>query len=208
MLQTASLTCVKGDQVLFDHLDLSIHPGQIYQVSGANGSGKTSLLKILAGLSPPDEGAVFWNGEPIHRHPDKFRSLLAYLGHSIGLKLDLTPAENLEFWSSLYGTSQTSPADALVQVGLKDQAHIACRYLSAGQRRRAAIARFQINGALIWILDEPLTALDSSGIQSVCQTIDAHLDRGGLVVLTSHQPIALERHAVVEFQIQGAACPT
>ena len=128
--------------------------------------------------------------------------------NTIGLKLDLTPAENLEFWSSLYGTSQTSPADALIQVGLKDQAHIACRYLSAGQRRRAAIARFQINGALIWILDEPLTALDSSGIQSVCQTIDAHLDRGGLVVLTSHQPITLERHAVVEFQIQGATCPT
>ena len=208
MLQAASLTCVKGDHVLFDHLDLSIHPGQIYQISGANGTGKTCLLKILAGLSPPEEGAVFWNGEPIQRHPDKFRSLLAYLGHSIGLKLDLTPTENLEFWSSLYGASQTPLADALIRVGLKDQAHIACRYLSAGQRRRAAIARFQINGALIWILDEPLTALDSSGIQSVCQTIDAHLDRGGLVVLTSHQPIALERHAVVEFQIQGAACPT
>lgn len=208
MLQAASLTCVKGDHVLFDHLDLSIHPGQIYQISGANGTGKTCLLKILAGLSPPEEGAVFWNGEPIQRHPDKFRSLLAYLGHSIGLKLDLTPTENLEFWSSLYGASQTPLADALIRVGLKDQAHIACRYLSAGQRRRAAIARFQINDALVWILDEPLTALDSSGIKSVCQTIDAHLDRGGLVVLTSHQPITLERHAVVEFQIQGATCPT
>ena len=161
MLQAASLTCVKGDHVLFDHLDLSIHPGQIYQISGANGTGKTCLLKILAGLSPPEEGAVFWNGEPIQRHPDKFRSLLAYLGHSIGLKLDLTPTENLEFWSSLYGASQTPLADALIRVGLKDQAHIACRYLSAGQRRRAAIARFQINDALVWILDEPLTALDS-----------------------------------------------
>ena len=207
MLQAASLTCVKGDHVLFDHLDLSIHPGQIYQISGANGTGKTSLLKILAGLSPPEEGAVFWNGEPIQRHPDKFRSLLAYLGHSIGLKLDLTPTENLEFWSSLYGISRTPPADALIQVGLKDQAHIACRYLSAGQRRRAAIARFQINDALVWILDEPLTALDSSGIKSVCQTIDAHLDRGGLVVITSHQPIALDRHPVEEFRIQGTACP-
>tara|TARA_B100001142_G_C14253295_1_gene624080 strand:- start:14 stop:640 length:627 start_codon:yes stop_codon:yes gene_type:complete len=207
MLQAASLTCVKGDHVLFDHLDLSIHPGQIYQISGANGTGKTCLLKILAGLSPPEEGAVFWNGEPIQRHPDKFRSLLAYLGHSIGLKLDLTPTENLEFWSSLYGASQTPLADALIRVGLKDQAHIACRYLSAGQRRRAAIARFQINDALVWILDEPLTALDSSGIKSVCQTIDAHLDRGGLVVITSHQPITLDRHPVEEFRIQGTACP-
>ena len=207
MLQAASLTCVKGDHVLFDHLGLSIHPGQIYQISGANGTGKTCLLKILAGLSPPEEGAVFWNGEPIQRHPDKFRSLLAYLGHSIGLKLDLTPTENLEFWSSLYGASQTPLADALIRVGLKDQAHIACRYLSAGQRRRAAIARFQINDALVWILDEPLTALDSSGIKSVCQTIDAHLDRGGLVVITSHQPITLDRHPVEEFRIQDAACP-
>ena len=189
------------------HLDLSIHPGQIYQISGANGTGKTCLLKILAGLSPPEEGAVFWNGEPIQRHPDKFRSLLAYLGHSIGLKLDLTPTENLEFWSSLYGASQTPLADALIRVGLKDQAHIACRYLSAGQRRRAAIARFQIYVALVWILDEPLTALDSSGIKSVCQTIDAHLDRGGLVVITSHQPITLDRHPVEEFRIQDAACP-
>jgi heme exporter protein A len=171
--------------------------GEVCQVQGHNGVGKTTLLRVLCGLSLPESGGVFWNGTPIHEDSGKFQSDLTYIGHSNGVKLDLTPRENLAFALTLHSsTPDASIDDALERVDLSASQHLLCRVLSAGQRRRVAIARLYLSRAPLWVLDEPLGAIDAAGVQGIENAIEAHLDQGGIAILTTHQPLRLQRAAI------------
>lgn len=195
MLEARKVTCVKGQRLLFDQIDLSVRPGEIWQIAGSNGAGKTSLLRILCGLSRPEEGEIFWDGAPVASTLTTFRASLAFLGHAPGIKLDLSARENLEFSNALgMNAPPCSIDEALNEVGLVKSADLLCRYLSEGQRRRVAIARLYLSAARLWILDEPLAAIDHSGIERFSDRLEIHLSEGGLVVLTSHQPLALRHH--------------
>ena len=197
MLKAQSITCVRGDRLLFQDLNLQVHPGEACQIQGGNGVGKTTLLRILCGLSLPESGEVFWNAASIREDPGKFQSDLVYIGHSNGIKLDLTPKENLAFALTLHlGTPDVSIDEALDRVGLSGSQHLLCRVLSAGQRRRVAIARLYLSRAPLWVLDEPLGAIDAAGVEAIENVIETHLDQGGMTVFTTHQPLRLKQSAI------------
>jgi heme exporter protein A len=193
LLEAEQLECLRGDIPLFSGLNLGVAPGQIMQIEGANGSGKTSLLRILAGLSPPSEGEVRWRGQSVARKRAPFFAEIAYLGHHLGLKAELTVSENLKFGAALNGVRPTPEQleQALEQVGLADRMDLPVRALSAGQRQRVALARLLSSAATLWIMDEPFTALDVGGIALVQRLLEEHAERGGLAVLTSHQAVEL-----------------
>ena len=192
-LEAHELECLRGDIPLFSGLSLGVAPGQIMQIEGANGSGKTSLLRILAGLSPPSEGEVLWRGVSIAKKRAAFFAEIGYLGHHLGLKAELSVGENLRFAFAMNGKALTRERleQALDQVGLADREDLPVRALSAGQRQRVALARLVSSEAALWILDEPFTALDVGGIALVQKLLEAHAERGGLAVLTSHQAVEL-----------------
>lgn len=192
ILEARSLECIRGDRILFTNLSFALNAGTALQVEGPNGAGKTSLLRILCGLSLPSEGEVRWQGEDIRKTRSEFLDEVAYVGHIHGVKGDLTSLENLDIARSLGGTAQgISTVDALAMLGLGGYEDLPCRMLSAGQRRRVALARLLVVEARLWILDEPFTALDTTGIATVEVLITEHLISGGVAVLTSHQPITL-----------------
>jgi len=192
-LRAVNLECIRGDRLLFSSLEFELHSGQILFIEGANGAGKTSLLRILAGLSPPSDGAVLWCGHGIHHHRSEYHSELIYLGHAAGLKAELSVRENLRLWLTLAGRSDGVPRidPALAAVGLAGYEDAPTRALSAGQRQRTALARLLLHPARLWIMDEPFTALDSAGISRVRALLESHAVNGGMVVLTSHQSVAL-----------------
>ncbi|HCL94764.1 MAG TPA: heme ABC transporter ATP-binding protein CcmA [Gammaproteobacteria bacterium] len=197
MLNAQSITCVRGDRLLFQDLSLQLNPGEACQIQGGNGVGKTTLLRILCGLSLPESGEVFWNAAPIREDPEKFQSDLIYIGHSNGIKLDLTPKENLAFALTLHsGTTDVSIDEALDRVGLSGSQHLLCRVLSAGQRRRVAIARLYLSRAPLWVLDEPLGTIDAAGVKAIENVIETHLGQGGMTVFTTHQPLHLKQAAI------------
>ncbi len=187
------LTCVRERRVLFQNLNLASEPGQVLLVEGYNGAGKTSLLRILCGLSDPREGAVLWDGEDIRHCRWMFHDELLFIGHNPGIKLELSPIENLRFLGALGGhrTDEETLDAVLEKVGLLGYEEVPTRALSAGQRRRVALARLWLRPATLWILDEPLTAIDRRGAQTLAERIREHADSGGLTVLTTHQPISL-----------------
>ena len=191
LLEAEALECIRGERLLFRDIGFRLTPGTLLQVEGPNGSGKSSLLRILAGLTLAESGEVRWCGRPIGRDRIGYASVLSYLGHRTGLKGELSPLENLAVAAALAGGAGLSPGEALERTGLSAQAELACRRLSAGQQRRAALARLLVNPAPLWILDEPYTALDVHGIALVNDLVEAHLAAAGLVVLTSHQPVAV-----------------
>ncbi|WP_077730739.1 cytochrome c biogenesis heme-transporting ATPase CcmA [Methylocaldum sp. 14B] len=197
-LQARGLECVRSDSLLFSDLNLSVRAGQVLQIEGPNGSGKTSLLRILAGLTPPSDGEVLWRGENIARRRSAFLSEVAYLGHQLGLKAELSVEENLRLSLALNGLSflHESLAEALRTVGLTGREDTPARALSAGQRQRIALARLIMSSAKLWILDEPFTALDVGGVSLVETLLEAHLSCGGLAVLTSHQTVRIDRRLV------------
>ncbi len=189
-LEGVDLECVRGEQLLFAGLNFALAPGSILQIEGPNGAGKTSLLRIVCGLSLPESGEVRWQGHDIQHRRAEFFCDLAYLGHLHGLKAELTPLENLQVAASLCPRrSATSPREALERAGLTGYGDVLCRNLSAGQRRRAALARLLLTEARVWVLDEPVTAVDRRGIAAVENLVAAHVDGGGMVLLTSHQPL-------------------
>ncbi|MGX2038808.1 cytochrome c biogenesis heme-transporting ATPase CcmA [Methylocaldum sp. MU1018] len=195
-LQARGLECVRSDSLLFSGLNLSVSTGQVLQIEGPNGSGKTSLLRILAGLTPPADGEVLWRGESIVRRRSLlFLSEVAYLGHQLGLKAELSVEENLRVALALNGLplSPMRLAEVLRTVGLAGREDSLARALSAGQRQRITLARLILSNATLWILDEPFTALDASGVALVEALLEAHLNRGGLAVLTSHQAVHIDR---------------
>lgn len=192
-LELRDLACVRGRRSLFSDVNLRLGPGQLLRVSGANGAGKTSLLRMLCGLLAPARGQVLWGGFSVQREREDFHRQLVYLGHAAALKDDLSALENLQAASRIGGVApdDTAARQALADAGLKGREHVAARILSQGQRRRAALARLPLSAAPLWVLDEPFNALDVAATAWLIGLIEAHLQRGGLAVLTSHQPVAL-----------------
>ena len=189
MLEGNGLTCVRDGRVLFNELNLRLEAGEILQVEGANGAGKTSLLRILCGLAQPREGTVYWQGKNINHYRSVYYRELLYIGHNPGVKQELTPLENLHFLRALKGRGGEHMAidRALEQVGLYGYEDVTVRTLSAGQRRRVALARLWLSQGCLWVLDEPFTAIDRNGIRNLETQLMHHVQCGGMVIITSHQ---------------------
>ncbi len=189
-LQVNNLACVRDDRVLFEGLTFSLHPKQILLLEGKNGSGKTSLLRILCGFREPDEGEVLWDGIAIDR--SEFYRHMAYVGHLEGLKKELTVVENLKMGQALGFPGKMTIDQALAKVHLQGYDDTLVQALSAGQKRRLSLARLLITDAVLWILDEPLTSLDKEGIDLVESIMIEHVvTHQGMIVLTSHHDLSL-----------------
>lgn len=195
-LSVTNLSCQRGGRSLFEELSFVVSSGQVLQVSGANGSGKTSLLRILCGLLPYSEGSISWQGVDVRKQWHDYRSQLAYVGHKPGVKAALTVVENLQITTSLSTTGTHNVLEVLTPLKLACFADKPVHELSAGQQRRVALARLLLSDARLWILDEPLTSLDRESCGFVWQLIENHVQAGGIVILTSHQAVELERCAL------------
>ena len=191
MLEASNLECVRGEKSLFRDLSFRLEAGACLMVQGTNGSGKTSLLRMLCGLSQPAAGEIRWNGEPIRKLAEDYRGELLYCGHAGAVKDDLTALENARISAMLAGEAvdEDTARQALRQLGLRGREELPARVLSAGQKRRVALTRLLLEKRTLWVLDEPLTALDKAAVANLCGMIDAHLAAGGMAVLTSHQDL-------------------
>jgi heme exporter protein A len=190
MLEVSGLECRRGGRALFSNLAFSVKPGELLHIQGENGSGKTSLLRILAGLSRQEEGQVLWNNADIREVREEYAAKLLYLGHQPAIKDDLTVAENLSISSRMAGIepSFSHMEAALEHVGLARRVNLPARVLSQGQRRRLATARLWLDDRPLWVLDEPFTALDVHATALLEERLQRHLAGNGMVVLTTHQP--------------------
>ena len=193
MLNASQLAARRGTTELFSGVTFGVERGQILVVSGRNGSGKTTLLRILAGITMPSGGVVSWGGEPFEPFSRALREALTYVGHAAALKDDFTAEENLASLCALSGepVSPQGIDEALSMVALGAHRHLPARVLSQGQRRRIGLARLMASRRPLWLLDEPATALDADGLGILAQTLVLHLDRGGIAVAATHQPLDL-----------------
>ncbi len=192
LLQINNLACIRDDRVLFEHLNLSLAAGQMLLVEGHNGSGKTSLLRILTGLKLADEGEVLWRGISIERLTADYYEQVSYVGHHDGVKRELTCLENLRLVQAM-GTPSDLDLDAVLdRVNLYRYGDTLMGSLSAGQKRRLALARLFATQSILWILDEPFTSLDKSSMGHFETMFEQHLAQGGIVVMTSHHDIAMQ----------------
>lgn len=185
----------RGDRHVLRGLSVEVAAGQVVHIAGSNGAGKTTLLRVLAGLLTAEQGGVCWQGRPITMNFDSYAATLAYLGHSDALKADFSARENLSHEVGLRRPVTAAEIDdALTRVGLADCLDLPARVLSAGQRRRLAMARVMLTCAPLWILDEPFTNLDHVGVLLLSGVIAEHLDGGGAAIIAAHQPPAIPRH--------------
>ncbi|MGQ0834689.1 MAG: heme ABC exporter ATP-binding protein CcmA [Gammaproteobacteria bacterium] len=191
-LRAENLHVWRGERHVLRGVDLDVRAGQVLQVSGPNGSGKTSLLKTLCGLLHPEAGRIVWNGRDTKEDWAEFHSHLAYVGHDVPLKPELTVRENLSYWTGLRRVdASVDIEDSLRVVGAEALRERFARTLSAGQKRRVALAGVLALAAPLWLLDEPTTHLDSEGQALIARLIDRHAARGGLVIAAIHQPLAI-----------------
>ncbi|MFZ3039462.1 MAG: cytochrome c biogenesis heme-transporting ATPase CcmA [Polynucleobacter sp.] len=192
-LEARAISCIRGERELFSGLHLQVFAGQCLHIRGENGVGKTSLLRLLTGLASPDSGEVLWNGHPIKKEASEYHSKLLFLGHRDALKEDLSAIENLRMYTAIDGIalSERDAFSALWRFGLKGREDLPVNCLSAGQKKRVLMARMVTRRAQVWILDEPFNALDSHAAQELQGLIAEHLEGNGLVLLTSHQPLAI-----------------
>ena len=189
LLTADNLSCVREERLLFSELSLTVDSGALLQLEGPNGVGKTSLLKILAGLGQPETGTVRYLGEPINRVRDAFHADLLYLGHQCGVNPVLSPLENLRFYASVMPAKTVDFFELLDTVGLFGFEEQPAGQLSAGQQRRVALARLWLSPARLWILDEPFTAIDKKGVSALEARFEQHCQQGGAILLTTHQDL-------------------
>ena len=197
LLRARGLRIERAHHLLFEAIDIDLGAGEALQIHGANGSGKTTLLRILSGLTWPSDGFVFWNDINVDDDPYELRADIIYVGHADGIKLELSVRENLEYCRALaFRPSDTQVGAITNRLALSGLEDVLVRNLSAGQRRRVALSRLLMSKARLWILDEPFTALDVNGIASVETILGEHLDEGGMVIFSSHQPVRVSNHSV------------
>lgn len=203
MLHCEKLTCIREDRILFKALSFTLNPGDIAQVEGSNGVGKTSLFRLLVGLSAPYAGDILWQNKPTLKNRESFSQQLLYLGHKTGIKPELTAFENLQFFQKMHHSYVSIDLwGVLATVGLAGYEDILCSQLSAGQQRRVALARLWINDSLLWILDEPFAAIDKGGVAVLEALFVEHAKKGGIVLLTTHQDLTIESHLIKKIVLQ------
>ncbi|MFK5912966.1 MAG: cytochrome c biogenesis heme-transporting ATPase CcmA [Woeseiaceae bacterium] len=185
-----NLACLRNEQVLFSGINLSIAPENVLFLQGENGSGKTSLLRILCGFRLPDEGEMTWGGRLTSSMPEYFENI-SYVGHKNGIKDELTVEENLNLMRSMATASNIKTEEVLKQIGLFKRSDVLARQLSAGQKRKLALARLMMTENSFWVLDEPFTSLDKETVKFFESLIKKHIARGGMLILTSHHEIDL-----------------
>lgn len=191
---------MRGERTLFSGLNLQILAGQCLHIRGENGVGKTSLLRLLTGLASPESGDISWNGSSIKQATSDYHGQLLFLGHRDALKEDLSALENLRLYAAIDAItlSEQDAFEALCRFGLKGREDLPVNCLSAGQKKRVLMARMLTRRAQVWILDEPFNALDVHAVQELQGLIVEHLERNGLVVLTSHQPLDIPGMRVLD----------
>ena len=199
-LRTNALTCVRGERTLFTGLDLEVSAGEWLHIRGENGIGKTSLLRLLSGLTKPAAGEIFWNEQLISADPSEYHRNLLFLGHRDSLKEDLSALENLSIATALDGitVSEEEILLALHRFGLRGREDLPVNCLSAGQKRRVLLARLLLRQAKLWILDEPFNALDVRAVEMLSELILEHIASGGMAIMTSHQEIPMPNGRVVQ----------
>jgi heme exporter protein A len=199
-LRANALTCVRGERTLFTGLNLEVSAGEWLHVRGENGIGKTSLLRLLSGLTKPAAGEIFWNEQLISVDPSEYHRNLLFLGHRDSLKEDLTALENLSISTTLDGitVSEEEILLALHRFGLRGREDLPVNCLSAGQKRRVLLARLLLRQAKLWILDEPFNALDVRAVEMLSELILEHIASGGIAIMTSHQEIPMPNGRVVQ----------
>lgn len=208
MLEVSSLTCTRGDRTLFRSVSFKLEAGGLLHVAGANGSGKTSLLRILCGLGAPDSGEVRWRGESIRALREAYWREIVYMGHANALKDDLSATENLHVACTLAGRPATDKAvrEALAAFGLAACSHLPVRALSQGQKRRSMLARLPLSThAPLWILDEPFAALDVDAVRHLEKLILAYIDGGGSAIFTTHQDAAINARVTRRVDLDSVA---
>ena len=203
MLEVNNLECIRGDRSLFSELGFSLNSGELLHLLGHNGSGKTTLLRTLCGLIAPSQGSVHWNGKNIRRQREEFAADMLFLGHLNGIKADLTAVENLRILCQLDGlnVNEDDLWQVLKDMGLYGHEDLAVGVLSQGQKRRVTLARLLLSKSPLWLLDEPFTALDKAAVDFLQTVIASHVENGGMVILTTHQDVALTTGEVKQLRL-------
>lgn len=206
MLKADNVSCVRGERRLMTALSFTVERGRLLAVTGANGSGKTSLLRMLCGLLPAEQGRILWDGEDVRACRERYLASLIYIGHLNSLKDDLTPVENVTISARLAGEaiSEEKTCEALEAVGLARAIHrLPARVLSQGQKRRVSLARLWVSQRALWILDEPFAALDGASTGLLMQQLRAHLSHGGIVIAATHQEIDVGADRLDQLRLAG-----
>jgi heme exporter protein A len=205
MLLAQDLACLRGDRLLFKQVGFELNAGGLLYVLGENGSGKSSLLRMLCGLLTPETGEVLWSGQNIKQESEVYQSALFYLGHLNGLKDDLTALENLQVSAKLSGNvvDEDQVLAALKAIGIARCASLPVRVLSQGQKRRVALALLWLTESKLWILDEPFAALDTASIEVLAAHLSQHLSKGGMSIITTHQDVVINAQSTQTLRLSA-----